>query len=234
VCGVTEAVQAELSVNGARSQLSLATAAARNLATTTKSQPQMQGITSRWLLRVLPWVEASGGVFRVNRRLSYAMGDGRVTFVPNGAEVRVIPAELCELPVLRGFDDAEVLAALAGRFVQREYAAGNTLVEMGQPADQLVLIAHGKVNKIGPGKYGEPTVLDVLADGEYFGDQAWVESQETWNFTVKAVTACTVLVVPRSVWRRWPAGLRRCGPTWSGSGPILSNPRTHTVKPTSS
>jgi CRP-like cAMP-binding protein len=199
VCGVTEAVQAELSVNGARSQLSLATAAARNLATTTKSQPQMQGITSRWLLRVLPWVEASGGVFRVNRRLSYAMGDGRVTFVPNGAEVRVIPAELCELPVLRGFDDAEVLAALAGRFVQREYAAGNTLVEMGQPADQLVLIAHGKVNKIGPGKYGEPTVLDVLADGEYFGDQAWVESQETWNFTVKAVTACTVLVVPRSV-----------------------------------
>jgi CRP-like cAMP-binding protein len=192
-------VQAELSVNGARSQLSLATAAARNLATTTKSQPQMQGITSRWLLRVLPWVEASGGVFRVNRRLSYAMGDGRVTFVPNGAEVRVIPAELCELPVLRGFDDAEVLAALAGRFVQREYAAGNTLVEMGQPADQLVLIAHGKVNKIGPGKYGEPTVLDVLADGEYFGDQAWVESQETWNFTVKAVTACTVLVVPRSV-----------------------------------
>jgi CRP-like cAMP-binding protein len=199
VCGVTEAVQAELSVNGARSQLSLATAAARNLATTTKSQPQMQGITSRWLLRVLPWVEASGGVFRVNRRLSYAMGDGRVTFVPNGAEVRVIPAELCELPVLRGFNDAEVLAALAGRFVQREYAAGNTLVEMGQPADQLVLIAHGKVNKIGPGKYGEPTVLDVLADGEYFGDQAWVESQETWNFTVKAVTACTVLVVPRSV-----------------------------------
>ncbi len=31
-------------------QLSLGTAAARNLATTTKSVPQMQGITSRWLL----------------------------------------------------------------------------------------------------------------------------------------------------------------------------------------
>ena len=37
-------------------QQSLGTAAARNLATTTKSAPQMQGITSRWLLRVLPWV----------------------------------------------------------------------------------------------------------------------------------------------------------------------------------
>ena len=35
-------------------QLSLAPAAARNLATTTKSQPQMQEITSRWLLKLLP------------------------------------------------------------------------------------------------------------------------------------------------------------------------------------
>ncbi len=51
-------------------RLSLSTAAARNLATTTKSVPQMQGITSRWLLRLLPWVEASGGTYRVNRRLS--------------------------------------------------------------------------------------------------------------------------------------------------------------------
>ncbi len=199
VCGVAEPVQAELRVNGERSQLSLATAAARNLATTTKSVPQMQEITSRWLLRVLPWVEATGGAFRVNRRLSYAMGDGRVTFVPNGAEVRVIPGELCELPVLRGFDDGAVLAALAGRFVQREFAAGNTIVEAGQPADQVVLIVHGKVNKVGPGKFGEPTVLDVLADGDYFGDQAWVESQDTWGYSVRAVTACTVLTLPQQV-----------------------------------
>jgi CRP-like cAMP-binding protein len=199
VCGVTETVQAELSVNGEHPQLSLATAAARNLATTTKSVPQMQEITSRWLLRVLPWVEASGGAFRVNRRLSYAMGDGRVTFVPNGAEVRVIPGELCELPVLRGFDDAEVLGALAGRFVQREFAAGNTIVEAGQPADQVFLIAHGKVNKIGPGKFGEPTVLDVLADGDYFGDRELVESHGTWGYSVRAVTACTVLTLPQQV-----------------------------------
>jgi len=35
--------------------------------------PQMQGITSRWLLRQLPWVQASGGTYRVNRRLSYVV-----------------------------------------------------------------------------------------------------------------------------------------------------------------
>ncbi|MGH3869657.1 MAG: family 2B encapsulin nanocompartment shell protein [Pseudonocardiaceae bacterium] len=184
-------------MNGQAPQLSLSTAAARNLATTTKTQPQMQGITSRWLLRVLPWVEASGGTFRVNRRLSYAVGDGRVKFTTTGSEVRVIPGELSELPMLRGFPDTEVLGGLAGRFTQREFAPGGTLVEAGQAADQVFLIAHGKLEKIGPGKYGEPTTLDVLADGDYFGDQEWVESHDTWGYSVKAVTPCTVLAVPR-------------------------------------
>jgi CRP-like cAMP-binding protein len=197
VCVVTESVQVESSVNGEHPQLSLATAAARNLATTTKSVPQMQAITSRWLLRVLPWVEASGGTFRVNRRLSYAVGDGRVTFIPNGAEVRVIPEELRELPMLRNFDDPGVLSALAGRFAQREFEAGNTIVQEGQPADQLVLIVHGKVNKIGPGYFGDPTVLGVLADGDYFGDRELVESQDTWGYSVRAVTSCTVLALPQ-------------------------------------
>ena len=77
-----------------RPQQSLGTAAARNLATTTKSAPQMQEISSRWLLRMLPWVNVQGGTYRVNRRLSYAVGDGRVTFVKTGDRVEVIPAEL--------------------------------------------------------------------------------------------------------------------------------------------
>jgi len=172
----TEPVQPDPDVNGDQRPLSLSTSAARNLATTTKSVPQMQAITSRWLLRVLPWVEASGGTFRVNRRLTYAVGDGRVKFATTGDQVRVIPEELCEIPVLRGYRreaDPEVLSGLAGRFTQREFATGNTIVQEGQAADQIFLIAHGKVNKIGSGKYDEPAVLDVLSDGDYFGDDEW-------------------------------------------------------------
>lgn len=104
-------------------QQSLGTAAARNLATTTKSAPQMQEITSRWLLRMLPWVQVQGGTYRVNRRLSYSVGDGRVTFVQTGDRVAVIPAELGELPALRDFGDEEVLAELARRCEQRDVAA---------------------------------------------------------------------------------------------------------------
>lgn len=180
-------------------QLSLGTAAARNLATTTKSPPQMQGITSRWLLKMLPWMQVSGGVFRVNRRLSYTVGDGRVTFTNTGATVQVIPQELCELPLLRGFDDVEILAALASRFVQQDLKPGDVIVEAGKPADSICLIARGKVERIGVGKYGDQTVLDVLADGDHFSYEALLETQDYWQFTAKAVTPCTVLVLPQQV-----------------------------------
>src|ERR1700710_3039720 len=145
----------ESNANG-RAPSSLTTAAARNLATTTKSVPQMQGISSRWLLRMLPWVEARGGTYRVKRRLSYAVGDGRVSVIMSGEQVSVIPQELRELPLLREVEDVELLTELAGRFEQREFAAGNTLVEAGQEAEEIFLIAHGKVNKVGLGEYATP------------------------------------------------------------------------------
>ncbi|MDQ3153300.1 MAG: cyclic nucleotide-binding domain-containing protein [Actinomycetota bacterium] len=175
--------------------LSLGTAAARNLATTTKTPPQMQGKSSRWLLKILPWVQVSGGTYRVNRRLSYAVGDGRISFDQTGAEVRVIPAELGELASLRGFEDIDVLTAMAGRFVQQEFDAGDVVVEEGQPANQIVLIAHGKLNKISTGRYDTRTVLGMLGDGDHVSYRALTPAQDTWPFTVTALTKTTVLTL---------------------------------------
>jgi CRP-like cAMP-binding protein len=194
----TESIESSYSVDGDSPQLSLSTSAARNLATTTKSVPQMQGISTRWLLRILPWVQAAGGVYRVNRRLSYTVGDGRVTFTSTGAEVRVIPQELCELPLLRGYEEEDVLVALADRFEQQEFEPGDVIVEAGQPADRVYLIVHGKINKIGAGQYGDQTVLGVLADGDHFSSRAIVESEDLWEFTAKAVTRCTILSLAQS------------------------------------
>src|SRR5918993_2216814 len=183
-------------------QLSLGTAAARNLATTTKSAPQMQGISSRWLLRVLPWVEAHGGAYRVNRRLSYAVGDGRVTFSNVGADVQVIPAELCEIPFLRTYDDMDVLATLAGKFKQRDVSPGDVIVERGKPADEIVLIVRGKVEKIGIGKYGDEVVLDTWADGDHFSYEVLLEVDDWWDFTAKAVTPCTLLTLDQDAFEK--------------------------------
>ncbi len=195
---MTESVEMGVSVHDEQTPLSLGTAAARNLATTTKSVPQMQGVTSRWLLRILPWIQASGGTFRVNRRLSYAPDAGRVRFTETGggAGVRVDPQALGELPPLRGFVDAEVFEGLAERFVQRQFASGEVVVQSGQPADQVVLIVHGKVELIGSGRYGGETLLRVLSDGEYFGEQSLVEPNANWDYTVRAMTPCSVLALP--------------------------------------
>ncbi|MBO1415010.1 family 2B encapsulin nanocompartment shell protein [Streptomyces sp. FH025] len=171
-----------------RAQLSLSTAAARNLATTTKSKPQMQEITTRWLLKMLPWVQVSAGTYRVNRRLSYATGRGRVSFSKSGSTVSVIAPSLSELPALRGFGDEDVLGELARRFVQRDFAPGDVLVQEGAPIEEVFLIAHGKVDRLGTGKYDEETQVGTLADGDHIGDEALTEGGGTWPYTVKAVT----------------------------------------------
>lgn len=182
-------------------QLSLGTAAARNLATTTKSQPQMQEISSRWLLRLLPWVRTAGGAYRVNRRLSAVVGDGRVTFTNRGAEVSVIPQELRELPLLRGFEDDALLVELAERFEQHEYEPGQPIVTAGEAADRVHLVAHGKANEIGTGEFGDPVVLETLVDGDHFGDLSLVGESDRWEITVKAVTPTTVLSLHRTAFQ---------------------------------
>ena len=180
-----------------RPSLSLGTAAARNLATTTKTAPQMQGITPRWLVNSLPWVEVDGGTYRVNRRRSYSLGDGRVTFTTMGSQVRVVPRELRELPPLRDYEGEDVLTAVADQFVQREVQPGEVIAEQDTPVSTLVLLAHGKAGKTAAGPYGDRASLGMLGDGAFFGADLLLGEETRWGYTVRAVTACTVLVLAR-------------------------------------
>ncbi|MGW9042554.1 family 2B encapsulin nanocompartment shell protein [Streptomyces lydicus] len=183
---------------------SLGTQAARQLATTTKSEPQMQAITSRWLLKSLPWVDVKGGTYRVNRRLQLRVGRGRVEFEQNGADdIRVIPRTLTELPALRGYDDGEVLKELAGRFRVREVRAGQVLFETGQPATEAYLVVHGRFARYTAGKYGEEEVIGVVTDGDQMGDEALGRPDPLWRSSVRAETAGVLMVLPWDVLREF-------------------------------
>ena len=103
-------------------------------------------------------MEVKGGTFRVNRRVSYAVGDGRVEVLQTADRVSIIPAELGEFPALRGYDDADVLAALAGRFTQREVEAGTVVAEAGAPIDAVIVVAHGRLLR-SANQYGEQKKL---------------------------------------------------------------------------
>jgi hypothetical protein len=63
----------------------ISSVAAQNLATTTKTVPMWEGITPRWLLKLLPWVQVRAGIYRINR-------------VANPAQVVAEHAEGTELP----------------------------------------------------------------------------------------------------------------------------------------
>ncbi|MER7309874.1 family 2B encapsulin nanocompartment shell protein [Streptomyces griseoluteus] len=180
-----------------RPATSLGTRAARQLATTTKSRPQMQGISSRWLLKSLPWVDVRGGTYRVNRRLQLRTGRGRVHFAQNGADdIRVVPQTLTELPVLRGYPDLDVLRELASRFRPREVRPGQVLFEAGQPVTEVYLVVHGRFTRYTAGKYGEEEILGVVTDGGQLGDEAVGQSDPLWPTSVRAETAGVVLVLP--------------------------------------
>src|SRR5215469_10572859 len=129
----------------------------------------MQGITSRWLLRVLPWVEVRAGTYRVNRRLAYAVGGGRVAVSQTADQAAVVPPSLREIPLLAGFADEAVLASLATAFVQRQVAAGEVIAQRGQPVDEFLVVAHGKVSRAREGAFGEDALLGPVADGGYLG-----------------------------------------------------------------
>ena len=180
-------------------QTALTTAAAKNLATTTKTPPQMQGITSRWLLKMLPWVQVTGGTYRVNRRLTYSTGRGRLGFAQTGSDVRIVPPTLAELPLLRGLEDQDLLTELAGRFQQREFEQGEVIAERGTPVGEVLVVAHGKIRKLGDGKFGDhEAVLGTLANGDHFGDEALTGDGAAWDYTAKAATSGTLLVLPRA------------------------------------
>ena len=64
--------------------------AARQLANTTKTVPQMQAITPRWLIACLPWVPVEAGTYRVNRVVE-TRADAR-------ADVECSPRDESDLP----------------------------------------------------------------------------------------------------------------------------------------
>ncbi|MFI9204072.1 family 2B encapsulin nanocompartment shell protein [Streptomyces sp. NPDC053048] len=174
-------------------RLSLAPDAARQLATTTKTTPQMRGITPRYLLRALPWVDVESGVYRVNRRRTFILGDDRISTYNEGGSHHVVPEDLRELPFLRGAEQG-LLAELAGAFTEVPFEAGQVMADEGRTSDKLWLIVVGRAEKRVTGRYGEDALLEVIGDGQFFDLDAWTRCQPL-PFRVKALTAGVALTV---------------------------------------
>jgi hypothetical protein len=140
---------------------------ARNLATTTKTRAQILGVTPRWLLHMLPWVNVGAGTYRVNRRKLLVPEDVGVPIARAEGRPVLNAAGLRRVAPLRKLDDA-VLQAIAGRFNTRTVNRGETVVPEGQDGGDLIIVASGLLEVTRTGPHGETLRQGLLREGDYF------------------------------------------------------------------
>src|SRR5262249_23886285 len=147
----------------------LSSDSARNLANTTKTPPQMVGMSPRWLLRLLPWVNVESGTYRVNRRRVVAPGDEKVKMRWVDSRVQLTGENLRAIAAFRS-SSADRLNALAGLFAQETCEPRAVLAAENQIRDKFYIIASGRVEIFVTGRFGNKITLALLSDGDFFGD----------------------------------------------------------------
>jgi CRP-like cAMP-binding protein len=172
---------------------SINTTTARNLATTTKTPPQMAAISPRWLLRLLPWVNVDAGTYRVNRVRVVGKFENKVPIRFDGDHTDLPPDALTAIPLFSKVEPA-VREQMRARFADENYSRGDTLVEEGSDNDKLFILVAGRVELSRTGDSGEKLVLGVLASGDYFGEACLV-GDVCSRGTAKALSNCRVLTL---------------------------------------
>lgn len=176
--------------------LSVSASAARNLATATVTSVQNVANTPRFLLRLLPFVDVAGGVYRVNRRAVVLAKPGRIDLSAEDKGRTVRPGSLRAVPLFSRLGDAE-LAALAGKFTQTQHKAGDVIAEEGSSGRSLVVVADGTVELTLSGPYKGRLRQGLATRGDYFGDDALVGEAGPAP-AVKALSAVTLLTLDRA------------------------------------
>jgi ATP-binding cassette subfamily B protein len=109
----------------------------------------------------------------------------------DGLHAEVSAERLRLIPLFAELSDA-TLARLAHDFAAEHVAPDRVLVRQGDPGDRFYLIARGTVEILRVDADGTQRVLNVLRDGDYFGELALLE-RGVRTASVRSRTACVVL-----------------------------------------
>lgn len=185
-----------IATNPIRKQQSIDTTVARNLAVTTNTVPQMTGITPRWLLHFLPWVQVQSGTYRVNRTKVVLKEAPKVRVNNSNGYSNVAPEDLRTIPILSDIAISEA-AALANNFQTESFGMGETIVTEGQKDDKFYIVAQGKLEVLVRGEQGYPLRLAVLGAGDYFGEVDLYKDMPS-DATVRTLTPCRLLTLSKT------------------------------------
>ena len=172
-------------------QRSVTTATARRLATTTKTAPQMGSITPRLLLKLLPWVQVSGGTFRVNRTKVELRNNDRLPIQYVDGVPSFTAKNLKSIPLFSEFDDS-ILDRLVSSFEATEVNVDKLFVQQGKDKQRFFIVASGQAEVISKGPHGEDLRIALLSEGEYFGEADLLDERES-TVSVRAATPAVFL-----------------------------------------
>lgn len=147
---------------------SLSKEQARVLATTHKTRPMMEAISSRNLIKVLPWVNVQGGFYRVNRRLIIEIRGGKVSFIED--PLSIFPESLRQMPSFKNIKDDAVLNQIAAVAEEQDFAKDADILLDETAATHMFIIVSGKVAFFNPGETNYDNVIGSLGEGQYFGE----------------------------------------------------------------
>ena len=149
-------------------QRSITTATARQLATTTKTAPQMGSITPRLLLKLLPWTQVDSGTYRVNRTKVELKRAERieVEFLEGVPAFRI--ESFRRIPLFSHIDE-DIVNRLAKKFQIETVELGGSLIKEGKDRQKFFIVAKGQAEILSKGTHGENLRIALLSEGEYFG-----------------------------------------------------------------
>jgi ATP-binding cassette, subfamily B, bacterial len=92
----------------------------------------------------------------------------------DGQDAEVTPSHLRIIPLFNKLDASD-LGLLAKQFTTRRFEAGETVMREGDPGDSFYIVVRGKVSVTRKGEDQQPAQINVLQDGDYFGEIALIE-----------------------------------------------------------
>ncbi len=162
------------------------------------SPPMLRTRVRAWLARTGPEVEAGAAPIMVDHQDR----PGDETSPPDDGPVPSTRSQLRELlesvPIFRGLPPAE-LDALAARATEHFFAAGQTVIEEGEPSDRLFVLISGRVRVLEATHDPLETtlVLGELSPGEVVGEVG-ILTDKPRSATVVAVEPTHCIGIPEA------------------------------------
>ncbi len=113
----------------------------------------------------------------------------------DGRQARVEAARLRHIDLFADLDEV-TLEQIAPQFRSEYFEAGQTVFNQGDQGDKFYLVVRGQVEVLTIGVEGEEHWLELLEDGDHFGEMSLLQDKPR-NATIRTMLACLFLTLTR-------------------------------------